>query len=94
MPKHPGIVYEPDTDQNYFLLAIPKALTTIPNGKLNMSDGNLPIDMNTVWIFEPLGQLGEDCAQSALDTFRLLGRMRIQHSSLGFGQICGSRLTV
>jgi hypothetical protein len=60
-----------------FLLAMPKALAAVRDGKLEMLGSHHPVDMNRIWIFEPVGQLSEDAPQGALATYRLLSKTRI-----------------
>jgi hypothetical protein len=77
-PDHPGIVFAPDRKKHgFFLLAMPKALATVRDGKLEMLDSHHPVDMNRVWNLEPVGQLSDDAPQGALATYHLLGKTRI-----------------
>jgi hypothetical protein len=72
-PDHPGIVFAPDRKKHGFLLlAMPKALATVRDGKLEMLDSHHPVGMNRVWIIEPVGQLSGDAPEGALATYRLL----------------------
>jgi hypothetical protein len=56
---------------------MPKVLATVRDGKSEMLDTHHPVDMNRVWILEPMGQLSGDAPQGALATHRLPGKTRI-----------------